>query len=368
MAWTLIVVKNDTEDTRFPRFNLVIGVTGLLQLPVILIILILMVFVYKTYKTIFQRLILYYVILGLWYEFSRALRIVLVYFDERWVCIIEQFLNFSSLVAYYTYVVAITNLLLLLVPCLLRGRPLFKRTNKWAECICVALTVIVALTTASIVQIEDSDNDVGLIHCKKHPKPSIQGISISSIIAISVCFAVDLEVVSASLFLCFVFCFIRWRKRITSTTVLLRNSICHIGINAIVLGLDSIGTGGDFYRLSSTHHKVDDSESREFLEMTAVLVWNVLFTLAVGVSIVVQAVLCIQTSTERNTCCRRCCNVSKDSHYVAIDGKDTATNPASSRISQPSYTHFTVPYTGEFTSTESHGQNEQRPLTGCVNY
>ena len=102
--------------------------------------------------------------------------------------------------------------------------------------------------------------------------------------------------------------------------------------------------------------------------MTAVLVWNVLFTLAVGVSIVVQAVLCIQTSTERNTCCRRCCHVSKDSHYVAIDGNDTATNPASSRVSQPSYTHFTVPYTGEFASTESHGKNEQRPLTGCVNY
>ena len=375
MDTVTIIINNDTGDAHFPRFNLVIGVTGLLQLPVILLVLVLMIFVYKTYRTTFQRLILYYVVLGLWYEFSCALRIALVYVDERWVCIVEQFLNFSSLVAYYAYIAAITNLLLLLVPCLMKGRPLSKRSSKLAECACVALTIIVALTAASIVQTEDSDEGAGLIHCKNH-RPSNQGtINISSMIAISVFFAVDLEVVSASLFLCFIFCFIRWRKGITSMSILLRNSVCHVGINAIVMGLDALGTGGDFYRLSSTyHHKLDaDSESRGYLEMTGVLVWNVFFTLAVGISVVVQAILCMRTSTERlNTCCKRCCGChvpSRDSHsaYVAIDGKDTcaATNPASSRVSQPSYTYFTVPYTGEFPSTESHGKNEQRPLSGC---
>ena len=292
--------------------------------------------------------------------------------EERWVCIVEQFLNFSSLVAYYVYIVAITNLWLLLVLCLImRGRPVSKQISKLAECICVALTAIVALTVASVVQAEDgeSDHGIGLIHCK-NPKPStsIHSIHLSSIIAISVCFAVDLEVVTASLLLCFAFCFIRWRMRIrTQTTALLKNSICHVGINAIVMGLDSLGTGGDIYRL--TVHKVNSS--RGYVEMTGVLVWNALFTLAIGVSIVVQAVLCIRTSTERDTCCKRCCHVSKESsHYAAIDGKDTAaTNPASSRISQPSYTNFDVPYTGGFNTqaTASIEKNEQRPLVGCVN-
>ena len=358
-----VAVNNDTKDN-FSRFNLIVGVTGLVQLPVIFIILGLMIFVYKTYKTTFQRLILYYVVLGLWYEFTRALTIMLVYFgEERWVCIVEQFLNFSSLVAYYIYIVAITNLWLLLIPCLImRGRPVSKRISKWAECICVALTATVALTVASVVQAEDgkSDRGIGLVftHCQ-NPKPSTS-IRLSSIIIISVCFVMDLEVVTASLLLCFAFCFIRWRMRIrTQTTVLLKNSICHVGINAIVMGLDFLGTGVDIYSVSV--HKV--SNSRGYVEMTGVL--NTLFALAIGVSIVVQAVLCIQTSTERDTCCKRCCHVSKESsHYVAIDGMDTstaATNPASSRVSQPSYTNFDVPYTEGF-NTQASASNEQRPL------
>ena len=246
-----------------------------------------------------------------------------------------------------------------------------KQISKLAECICVALTVIVALTVASVVQAEDGESDHGIglvfIHCK-NPKPSTS-IRLSSITAISVCFAVDLEVVTASLFLCFAFCFIRWRMRIcTQTTVLLKNSICHVGINAIVMGLDSFGMGGNIYRLSV--HRVNNS--RGYVEMTGVL--NTLFALAIGVSIVIQAVLCIQTSTEQDTCCKWCCHVSKEStHYAAIDEKDTAaTNPASSRVSQPSYTNFAVPYTGGFTqmttSIDSDRQSEQRQLIECTYY
>ena len=68
--------------------------------------------------------------------------------------------------------------------------------------------------------------------------------------------------------------------------------------------------------------------------------------LAIGVSVIIQAVLCIQTSTQRNTCC-----ISHSQHYAVIDGNDTTTNPTSTRVSPPSYTTFTVPYTGGFTDS-----------------
>ena len=62
--------------------------------------------------------------------------------------------------------------------------------------------------------------------------------------------------------------------------------------------------------------------------------------------------------------------MNQSQHYAAIDGKDTAANnPASCRVSQPSYTNFAVPYTGEFTQItasinfdDGDQESEQRPL------
>ena len=67
---------NDTDDD-FRIGNLALGITGLLQLPVLFTVLVLMIFVYKTYRTTFQRLILYFAVIGLWFQFSCALRILL---------------------------------------------------------------------------------------------------------------------------------------------------------------------------------------------------------------------------------------------------------------------------------------------------
>ena len=357
---------NDTDDI-VHRSGLVFGVAGLLQLPVILFILLLMIFVYKTYRTTLQRLILYYVIIGLWFEFSYgAVQILRVFTDERWVCIIIQFLIFSSMIAYHVYLVAITNFSLLLIPCLMRGRPVSKRIGKYVECICVALTAIIALTAASVMQIEDH-----FAGCT-NPKPRILVVEIRGVIIMSNFLGVDLEVVLVSLSLCFAFCFIRRRIRNRQTAVLLRNSICHVGINAIVMIVMSIGTGYDIYMWSK--HKLYDS--RDFLDTTGVLIYNVLLMLIVGVSVIIQALtfLCIQTSTQ-GSCCKTCYRVSQHqqyhNHYAVIHGKDAATNPASRRVSQPSHTTFAVPYTGGFTqiteSINNNEENEQRRLIECVN-
>ena len=95
--------------------------------------------------------------------------------------------------------------------------------------------------------------------------------------------------------------------------------------------------------------------------------------MAVGVSVVIQAVLCIQTSTGRTACTKSCCNGPNEDRYSVIVGRkdtSTATNPTSSRVSQPSYTHFTIQYTGEFTqitgsvrsTSTSDGESEKSQL------
>ena len=176
----------------------------------------------------------------------------------------------------------------------------------------------------------------------------------------------DLEVILVSISLCVFSCFIRRRIRNRQTAVMLRNSVIHVAINAVIIGIDSFRVAYNVYTWSRI-------SSRQPLHLAIVflfLVWNVIFMLGIGASVITQAVLCIQTSTERNMCCKR--YRLHQSHEI-IDKKDTATtNPASSCISQPSYTNFAVPYTGGFTqittSTNSDRQSEQRQLIECTHY
>lgn len=122
--------------------------------------------------------------------------------------------------------------------------------------------------------------------------------------------------------------------------------MCHIAINASVMALYSTRVGFSIYKWYKIRPYYD---SGEFLDTTGTLIWNVIFTLAIGVSVITQAILCIQTSARGNNCL--CCHMNKDQNYVAIDGQDIATNPASSRVSPPSHTYFSVPYTGGFSTS-----------------
>ena len=152
----MMAIANHTNNT-YEIFEFTIGVTGLLLFPVMLVILLLMIFVYKTYKTTFQRLILYYVILGLWSEFSSAILIVEVFGHTEWFCIIKDCLYVSSAIAWYTYIMVISNFSLLLVPCLIKGTPVSKLSIKCVECICVLSTAIIALVVTSSELVEYLD-------------------------------------------------------------------------------------------------------------------------------------------------------------------------------------------------------------------
>ena len=359
MAW-----RNETEFSNNTSLgkeaSLISGVCGLVFFPVILVILFLMLFVYKTYKTTLQRLVVYYIVLSLWYDVSAAMFIVgaLTVIDGRWACNILRYLIISSQFAWYTYVTVIANFSLFLTIYLtrVRRRPLSKRSSRCMECICVMLAVTIGLMVASVIEIYNRAHDMECIIINASPF-----LTKFWVFSMSIYFGMDLEVILVSLSLCVVFCFIRRRIRNRQTAVLLRNSIIHVAINASIMGLDSSRAGYNIYLWPKIR------SSGVFPAQDISLSITIIFALAIiiGVSVIVQAVLCIQTSTERNTCCKRCCcTLKEDQHYAVIDGKDTciASNPVSSRVNQPSYTNFAIPYTGGFTqitaSVNSDGESE----------
>ena len=349
MAWISHTdAFNDTNTSNSDVINdlrLTVGVCGLVLFSVTLVILLLLLFMYKTYKTTLQRLIVYYILLSMWFAFSAAVQIVGAFTatDRRWTCIIEQYLLLSSEIAWYTYIASITTFSLMVIPCLMRGKRVSKRITECVECICVLLSVTVGLTVASMEQVYNHAR--GIVGCTRFLNRNLVK---RRMVFMPIYFGVDLEVILVCLSLCVAFCFIRRRVHIKRTAILLRNSICHIAINASIMGLDSLRVGYSIYKWCT----LTPNDSKGFLETTGAFIWNVVFLLAVVVSVIFQAVLCIQTSPHRNTCCKRCCRANKDRHlYTVIDGKDIATSPASNRVSQPSYTDFDVPYTGDFSQS-----------------
>ena len=356
MAWrNQTELSNNTSGGK--DASLISGICGLVLFPVILVILFLMLFVYKTYKTTLQRMIVYYIVLTLWFDVSVAVQIVgaLTVIDGRWACNILQYLIVSSQFAWYTYITVIANFSLFLTIYLtqVRGRPLSKRSSRCMECICVMSAVTIGLMVASVIEIYNRAHDMECMIVN-----ASLFLTKFWVLSLSIFFGLDLEVILASVSLCVIFCFIHRRIRNRQTAVLLQNSVIHVAINASVMGLDSSRVGYDIYLWS----KIRSSGVFPAWDTRLIVI---IFALAIiiGVSVIVQAVLCIQTSMERNTCCKRCCcTLKEDQHYVVIDGKDTciASNPVSSRVSQPSYTNFAIPYTGGFTQITASVNSDRR--------
>ena len=347
--------------------SLTVGMCGIMLFPVILVILFLMLFVYKTYKTTLQRLLVYYIILSLCFALSEALKITGAFTEihRRWACNVLQYLFISSQFAWYMYIAAVANFSLFLAINLtrMRGRCLSKQSNSYVECICVISAIVTGLMIASVVEIYNHALKLECALVSANRFPTKFWIIYSSLYV-----GMDLEVILVSFSLCALFCFIRQRIRNRKTAILLRNSVINVAVNASLVGLDSVRVRYYVHRWSTLSRYEFNASESTFVYTTL----DVIFTLGISVAVIVQAVLCIQTSMERNTCCKRCCcTLKEDQHYAAIDGKDTctATNPASSRISPPSYTNFPIPYTGGFTqitaSINSDGESEQRPLIEC---
>ena len=334
----MMASANLTANTMFYLMN---GGIGIPFFIIVLVILLLMIFVYKTYKTTYQRLILYYVILGLWVEFVYCLQILEAFSQKRWVCIAVKYLRLSSVIAWYTWITVITNFSLLLIPCLMRGIPMYRSRFRCVECISVPITLIIASVQAVSLFVKHAqvENDVGCLRTTSNPAELRRNLIYQSI-----CLCVNLEVVLVSLFLSIFFHFIRRRlpSRQTALSLLLKNLIYHFGINAFAMAMYCISIAYNIYADSI----VDDNTITAAVSIVERELVDSSSRMVISVFVIIQGLFCICTSTQRCICCRSC---NQHQQYEVIGGNNTATNPASTRISQPSYTNFAVPYTGGFT-------------------
>ena len=82
--------------------------------------------------------------------------------------------------------------------------------------------------------------------------------------------------------------------------------------NTCIMGLDSFRMGYHIYSFSKStpDHESPDIQKKDQKSMLlwVSILWTIVYTMAVGVSVVIQAVLCIQTATGRNTCIKSCWN------------------------------------------------------------
>ena len=299
------VSSNITNSSDAKNPSLTVGICGLMLFLFIVVILFLMLFVYRTYKTTPQRLIVYYVILSLCFTFSEALKFVgaFIMIHGRWVCNIIRYLIISSEIAWYTYITVIANLSLFLTIYLTRtrGKPLSKQNNlRRVECICVISAVVIGLTVASVVEICNHSLNLECVVVSSSANRSSH--SKFWIVYSSIYLGMDLEVILVSFCLFVFFCFICQRIRNRKTAILLRNSVINVAANASIMGLDSVRVGYNFIHEWST---LTPHGPTDFNVSTYIQIFDVIFILAISIAVLIQAVLCIQTSTERNACCIR---------------------------------------------------------------
>ena len=331
------------------------GALGILFSLIVLATLVVVVSVYKAYRTTFQRLILYYIIIGLSCELTFALQIVLNFSDENWICtpIIYFYLYFP--LASHVYITAVTNCTLLLTLRLLRGKISLWRGGKWVELVCIVLTVIVPVF---YIWIPIRDGSFEAVNCNKSDQdmPTWNG---DAIILNLMVLAMCVEVLLVCIVLCSIFCAIRVRLRIRNrqTAILLKHLLFYSGINAMMMTVNLLSITYCFCRSKITH-----------LSNSASVIINVIIgtilPLIIFISVIFQAILSIRTANSQSGS-----HTSSRVNYMR-KADEFPTNPTSHPINQPSHTYFSTPYTGAFTEvssnehSDSDSEDEGKPLLG----
>ena len=240
VLWTskfrMYEMSNDSELVCQEVYNLVNGTTGIVCAPIIFALLAVTVVVcaFRAFKTTFQRLILYHIVITLLCECSFALEIQLYSSYPRWLCATAIYLYLYCLLSWYVYTTAVTNYLFLLTLRLSRGNPNIWQHDKFAECFCVGLSLILP---AAYVWIPIRDGAYEAHYCDKLSSVKWDKDAIILNIAnVVLC----LEVLVISIILCSLFCYLRrvYKAQRQRLTTLLKHFIYHTGICSVVVGLE----------------------------------------------------------------------------------------------------------------------------------
>ena len=213
------------------------------------------------------------------------------------------------------------------------------------ECFCVISAVVTGLTVAGVIEIYSSALDMECM---------ITGASLFYtklwIFSQPVFFGMDLEVILVSLIsLCVSFYFIRRRIHNRQIAILLRNSVIQVAINASIMGLDSFRVG--YYIIMYLWAKFRSSGVFPAWDTVTGFGLTAVIAVVFVASVIIQAVLCIQTSTEGSikVCLKRCCCMLKIMKLLTEGTLVLPPTQLPSRASPLSHTNFTIPYTGAFT-------------------
>ena len=356
------VMSNDSELVFQEDSNLVTGILGIICTPVIVALLTVVVCVFTAYKTTFQRLILYQIVIALICECSFALQIQINFSHPRWLCVTAIYLYLYSTLAWYVYTTAVTNYLLLLTLRLFRANSNIWQHGKFAECVCVCLSLA---SPMAYVWIPICDGTYEALNCDKLSSARWYKDAIILNIAVLV---LCLEVLTVALTLCSLFCYLhRMYRAQKHLTTLLKHFIYHTCISGTVVGFALLMSMYCLYR-----YYYRSGHPSKILSGTVYTIGAVIEPLALFLSVVFQTLLSIrhQNGQHRKTfceiCCKSRCKVPREQPYTGTDRNENQTNPSSHPFDQPSHTYFSVPYTGAFThvASDEHYQStgEQTPL------
>lgn len=342
--------KLDKPDSTSSYNNLAFGVVGVLCLPALLVILF-VVIANRAYKTTFQRLILYYIFVGLFVEFSFGLLIKAVIGGHTWECMVVFNLYFYLFIVCYVYITVVTNYSLIQTLCILSRSPKFHKKVVWVECICITSAAVLPALYIWL-PIRDSPVSQDIMLCEMDLETNATKQWYEDVITFnSILFVMSAEVVIICLVMCVTFCYIHQRIQYGKVATMLRNSLFLTIINATIMGLTLLYTAYAFYQYFG-----DTTPSQQLSEVVNITV-GVCFPLALMVSILFQSVLSIRTA-KGIQCCKSHCLSSRDKHS-AVSG--AATNPTSHPLNLPSSTEsVSAPYTDGFKSM--HCEGEKIPL------
>ena len=338
--------KNNNSELEVS--NLVAGISGIICAPIVFALLAVVVCAFRAFKTTFQRLILYHIFIALLCECSFALEVQIDSSrSKQQVCVTAIYLYLYCILSWYIYTTAVTNYLFLLTIRLLRGNPNIWQHGKLAECFCVFFSLALP---AAYVWIPIHDRTYQYHYCDKHSSTKWDKDDIILNIAILV---LSLEVLMISFILCSLFCYLClvYRAHQRQLTTLLKHFIYHMAISSVIVGFAILMSTKSLYR----YHR----HSSKSLSVFVHTVGAVVEPLVLLISAIFQTLLSIRHQNGQycqkicKICCKFRCQVTQEQPYMDTDRNENQTNPPSNPLNQPSYTYFSVPYTGAFTQVTS---------------
>ena len=354
--------------TELKILHLLMSVSGIVCSVITLLFLLVLIVASRAYKATLQRLNIYNIILGLICEIAYALQIKIHFEREDSVhqdafCEALGFLYVYTRFMWYTFIVLYTNCLLFFALRLRMGKPLSQFGSRCIELICVIGSIFAPL---AYIWLPFQNHMYGLdnqFFCWIQYIKLVNGTCIVNnrnlIVVNSVFIGMSAEVILVCFVACVVYCFLHKIVQNRQSASLLKRSQYIIAINISFFVFCVIFIITTFVNIQP-------------ITLYISLYFSVLFPLCLQVWITLYFLLslniksCPKFLRFIRTQARISTPTPQSARDFGIDKSDTPTNPTSHPVNRPSYTYFSVPYTGGFTQITDGAQDETEEQTPLI--